>query len=148
MDHSFLNGHPRFFGYITASAAPIGALGDLLAAAVNPNCGAWELAPIAGEIEAQAVRWIAELMGYPSSCGGLLVSGGNMANMVGFLAARRATAGGPEGRPRIGGGGASGRTPGLEGSGPRRLGGDRSSQVALCPDRGRLRAGARSGAPA
>ncbi len=99
LDHSLLNGHPRFFGYITASAAPIGALGDLLAAAVNANVGAWELAPIAGEIEAQAVRWIAELMGYPSDCGGLLVSGGNMANMVGFLAARRALAG-PEVRER------------------------------------------------
>ena len=93
LEHSLLNGHPRFFGYITSSAAPIGALGDLLAAAVNPNCGAWELAPIAGEIEAQTVRWIAELMGYPADCGGLLVSGGNMANMVGFLAARRAMAG-------------------------------------------------------
>lgn len=93
LEHSLLNGHPRFFGYITSSAAPIGALGDLLAGAVNPNCGAWELAPIAGEIEAQSVRWIAELMGYPTDCGGLLVSGGNMANMVGFLAARRAMAG-------------------------------------------------------
>ncbi|HMA23406.1 MAG TPA: aminotransferase class V-fold PLP-dependent enzyme, partial [Gemmatimonadaceae bacterium] len=34
-------------------------------------------------------RWIAELLGYPTDCGGLLVSGGNMANFVGFLAARR-----------------------------------------------------------
>jgi len=92
-DHSLLNGHPRFVGYITSSAAPIGALGDLLAAAVNPNCGAWELSPIASEIEAQSVRWIAELMGYPGDCGGLLVSGGNMANFVGFLAARRRAAG-------------------------------------------------------
>jgi len=92
-DHSLLNGHPRFFGYITSSAAPLGALGDLLAAAVNPNCGAWELSPIASEIEAQSVRWIAELMGYPADCGGLLVSGGNMANFVCFLAARRAAAG-------------------------------------------------------
>src|SRR4051812_11420085 len=25
-DHSLFNGHPRFWGYITASAAPIGAL--------------------------------------------------------------------------------------------------------------------------
>jgi aromatic-L-amino-acid decarboxylase len=104
LDHSLLNGHPRFFGYITSSAAPIGALGDLLAAAVNPNCGAWELAPIAGEIEAQAVRWIAELMGYPADCGGLLVSGGNMANMVGFLAARRAMAGAKVREQGIGGG--------------------------------------------
>ena len=36
--NSTLNGHPRFFGYITSSAAPIGALADLLASAVNPNC--------------------------------------------------------------------------------------------------------------
>ena len=42
-DHSLLNGHPRFFGYITSSAAPIGALADLLAASVNPNVGAWAL---------------------------------------------------------------------------------------------------------
>jgi glutamate/tyrosine decarboxylase-like PLP-dependent enzyme len=90
--HSLINGHPRFFGYITASAAPIGALGDLLAAAVNPNVGGWILAPLASELEAQTVRWIAELIGYPANCGGLLVSGGNMANFVGFLVARRALA--------------------------------------------------------
>ncbi len=87
--HSTLNGHPRFFGYVTSSAAPIGALEDLLAAAVNPNVGAWSLSPMATEIERQTVRWIAELLGYPSG-EGLLVSGGNMANFVGVLAARRA----------------------------------------------------------
>jgi glutamate/tyrosine decarboxylase-like PLP-dependent enzyme len=43
---------------------------------------------MATEIEAQSVRWIAELIGYSSNCEGLLVSGGNMANFVGFLAAR------------------------------------------------------------
>ncbi len=89
-DHSTLNGHPRFLAYITSSAAPIGALGDLLAASVNPNVAAWPLAPLATELEAQTIRWIAELLGYPPDCGGLLVSGGNMANFVGFLAARRA----------------------------------------------------------
>jgi glutamate/tyrosine decarboxylase-like PLP-dependent enzyme len=91
-EHSLLNGHPRFWGYITSSAAPIGALGDLLATAVNPNVGAWALSPIASAIEEQTVRWIAELMRYPSDGGGLLVSGGNMANFVGFLAARKAQA--------------------------------------------------------
>ena len=92
-DHSLLNGHPRFFGYITAPPAPIGILGDFLAAAVNPNVGAWTLSPAATEIESQTVRWIATLIGYPSDCGGLLVSGGNMANFVCFLAARAAKAG-------------------------------------------------------
>jgi len=91
--HSLLNGHPRFFGYVTAAPAPIGILGDFLAAAVNPNVGAWTLSPAATEIEAQTVRWIASLIGYPADCGGLLVSGGNMANFVCFLAARVAKAG-------------------------------------------------------
>jgi aromatic-L-amino-acid/L-tryptophan decarboxylase len=91
-EHSLLNGHPRFFGYITSSPAPIGMLGDLLAAAVNANVGAWRLSPIATEIEAQAVRWVAQLIGYPATCGGLFVSGGNMANMVGLFAARAAAA--------------------------------------------------------
>jgi len=88
--HSLFNAHPRFWGYITSGPAPIGVLGDLLASAVNPNVGAWKLAPAATEIEAQTVRWIAELIGYPTDCGGLMVSGGNMANFVCFLAARRA----------------------------------------------------------
>lgn len=88
--HSLFNGHPRFFGYITSSPAPIGMLGDLLAAAINPNVGAWRLAPMASEIEGQAVRWVAQLLGYRDGCGGLFVSGGNMANLVGFFAARAA----------------------------------------------------------
>jgi aromatic-L-amino-acid decarboxylase len=92
-EHSLFNGHPRFFGYITSSPAPIGMLGDFLAAAVNPNVGAWTLSPAATEIEAQAVRWIAAFIGFPVACGGLLVSGGNMANFVCFLAARAAKAG-------------------------------------------------------
>jgi glutamate/tyrosine decarboxylase-like PLP-dependent enzyme len=89
-DNSTFNGHPRFWGYITASAAPIGILGELLAAAVNPNVGGWSLSPIATEIEAQTVQWIAELLGYPTEGDGLLVSGGNMANLVGLTAARSA----------------------------------------------------------
>jgi aromatic-L-amino-acid decarboxylase len=91
-DHSLFNAHPRFFGYITAPPAPIGILGDFLASALNPNVGAWALSPAATEIEVQTVRWIAELIGYPTGCGGLLVSGGNMANIVCLLAARAARA--------------------------------------------------------
>jgi glutamate/tyrosine decarboxylase-like PLP-dependent enzyme len=94
-EHSLFNGHPRFWGYVTSSAAPIGALGELLAAAVNPNVGAWPLSPMASEIEAQTIRWIAEMLKFPVDCGGLFVSGGNMANLVCFLAARQAKAGWP-----------------------------------------------------
>ena len=70
-EHSLLNGHPRFLGYVTSSAAPIGALGELLAAAVNPNVGAWPLSPMASEMEAQTIRWMAEFLGYPLNCAGM-----------------------------------------------------------------------------
>jgi glutamate/tyrosine decarboxylase-like PLP-dependent enzyme len=93
IEHSLYNGHPRFFGYITAAPAPVGILGDLLASAVNPNMGGWMLSPMGSEIEAQSVRWIAQLLGYPSDGGGILTSGGNVANMLAFWAARAAKAG-------------------------------------------------------
>ncbi len=92
LNHSLLNGHPKFFGYITSSPAPIGALADLLSAVVNPNVGANILSPMATAIEKQTVKWLAEFIGIPSSCGGILVSGGNMANFTAFLAARTAKA--------------------------------------------------------
>jgi glutamate/tyrosine decarboxylase-like PLP-dependent enzyme len=91
-DHSLHNGHPRFLGYITSSAAPVGVLADLLASAVNANVGKWDLSPVASEIESQAVRWLADLIGYEPDCSGLMVSGGNMANILGFIAGRTAQA--------------------------------------------------------
>lgn len=93
VEHSLYNGHPRFFGYITAGAAPLGMLGDLLASAINPNMGGWSLSPMASEMEDQTVRWIADLVGFPAGGDGVLVSGGNVANMLGFWAARAARAG-------------------------------------------------------
>lgn len=91
-DNSLHNGHPRFLGYISASAAPLGALADLLAASVNSNIAKWELSPIASEIESQTISWIADLIDYPDNCGGIMVSGGNAANFHGFVAARQAAA--------------------------------------------------------
>ena len=84
-----LTAHPRQWGYIIGSAAPLGALADMIAAIFNPNVVSWQSASMATEIETQTVRWIAELLGYPADGAGLMVSGGNLANFVGFFAARR-----------------------------------------------------------
>ncbi|MFK7770869.1 MAG: aspartate aminotransferase family protein [Saprospiraceae bacterium] len=92
LNHSLFNGHPKFLGYITSSATPIGGLADLLAATVNANVGANILSPVATEIEKQTISWLAEFIGLSSGYGGLLVSGGNMANFTAFLAARTAKA--------------------------------------------------------
>lgn len=92
VQHSLYTGHPRFWGYIIGAGTQIGALSDLLAASVNPNGGGWNISPMATEIERQVIQWIAEFIGYPGDAGGILVSGGAMANYIGFLTARRAQA--------------------------------------------------------
>lgn len=88
LNNSLFNGHPKFIGFITSSPAQIGMLADFLAAAVNPNVSAQILSPIATEIEKQTIKWLCEFIGVSTEYGGLLVSGGNMANFTAFLTAR------------------------------------------------------------
>jgi aromatic-L-amino-acid decarboxylase len=82
--------HPRFLGFVPSVAAPIGALGEPLAAAVNPSTDGRPYSPVSTAIVQQVIRWMAELIGYPPDCDGLLVSGGNASNFAGLLAARHA----------------------------------------------------------
>ncbi|MGH2556472.1 MAG: pyridoxal-dependent decarboxylase, partial [Actinomycetota bacterium] len=87
-DWSMYPGHPRFMAYISGAGTVPGAPADLLAAGLNMNAGGWRLAPSATEIELALVRWFAEQFGLPPSAGGLIVSGGAMANFVALKAAR------------------------------------------------------------
>ena len=82
------NSHPRFFGFINASADPIGIVADYLASAMNPNCWGGDHAAI--HVENRVVRWLCELMGFPAGAQGILASGGSMANFIALAAARRA----------------------------------------------------------
>lgn len=85
-------GSPRYFGYVNGSGTMIGTLAEALAASVNMNPGGWKPAPAATEIERRTVAWIAEMIGYPRTCGGLFTSGGTMANFTGILTGLRNTA--------------------------------------------------------
>jgi glutamate/tyrosine decarboxylase-like PLP-dependent enzyme len=82
-------GSPRQFAYVCGSGAMIGILAEALAACTNTNAGAWKLGPAATEIERQCLRWIADFIGYPSDTGGIMVSGGTMANFTALLTALR-----------------------------------------------------------
>jgi glutamate/tyrosine decarboxylase-like PLP-dependent enzyme len=81
-------GHPRWWGYVRASASPLGMAADLLAATMNNNCSG--SAQIATYVEMTVMRWLAELVGYTPDAGGLLVSGGSAANHVALAAMREA----------------------------------------------------------
>lgn len=87
------SGHPRFFGYVASPATPIGAFADLIASALNQNMPAWRSAPAATEVEKTVVRWLGELINYtPEEGGGLLTSGGSMANLNALYVAHRTKA--------------------------------------------------------
>ncbi|HEX8178140.1 MAG TPA: pyridoxal-dependent decarboxylase [Pyrinomonadaceae bacterium] len=86
------HGHPRFFGYVASPATPIGAFADLIASALNQNVPAWRSAPAATHVERTTVRWLAELIGYADGAGGLLTSGGSMANLDALYIAHRTKA--------------------------------------------------------
>jgi glutamate/tyrosine decarboxylase-like PLP-dependent enzyme len=85
------NTHPRFWSWYMGAGTAFGALGDFLAAMLNPNMGGGK--HVANHVEAQVVDWCKEIVGLPPAAGGLLVSGGSMANFVGLAVARNATAG-------------------------------------------------------
>ena len=91
LPHAMGNGHPRFFGWVNSPPAPIGAVADFLAAALNPSCAGGDHAAI--YVERAAVRWLMELIGFPvDGSMGLLVSGGSAATLIALAAARHRAA--------------------------------------------------------
>lgn len=79
----------RFFGYVFGSGEPVGAIGELLAAALNQNCGAWRSAPAAVSIEHAVVGWLAAAVGCAGFTGSLC-GGGSAANLMALAMAREA----------------------------------------------------------
>jgi aromatic-L-amino-acid decarboxylase len=88
--HPFGNSHPRFFAFINATADPVAAAADYVAAAMNSNCWGGDHAAI--HVERRVVAWLAEILGLPGSAEGILTSGGSMANFTALATARRAMA--------------------------------------------------------
>ena len=86
-------GSPRFFGFVNGSGTMMSVFGDAIAAALNQNVGAWKIGPAATELEQIVVRWFSEMIGYDKNAGGLLLSGGTMANVTALATALSEKAG-------------------------------------------------------
>ena len=85
------NIHPRFWGWVMGTGTPLAMLADMLASGMNAHLAGYDQSPAL--VERQVIRWMAELLGFPSGASGLLVSGGTVANLVGLAVARNTTAG-------------------------------------------------------
>lgn len=91
LPHTTHLGSPRYFGFVNGSGTHIGILAEVMAAALNMNTGGWKASPAATEIERRTLAWLAELIGYAPESGGLLTSGGTMANVTAIATALRTT---------------------------------------------------------
>lgn len=81
------NVHPRFMGWVQGGGSAVGMLTEMLAGALNENCGGRDHVGL--EVERQVVAWMAALLGLPDATGGLMVTGTSIANFLALLCARR-----------------------------------------------------------
>jgi len=98
------NIHPRFFGWVHGNGTMLGMMADMLSSGINPHLAGYDQAPKLVEFE--VIEWMRQLMEFPESASGLLVSGGTMASVTALAIARNAKAGFDM------------REKGLQGSGP------------------------------
>jgi len=94
--NSLKSDHPRFYAFVPSPTNFVSVIGDLLISGHNLFAGHWMAASAAGQIEINVIDWLNELVGFPGKAGGgILVSGGSMANLSAIATAREALLGGP-----------------------------------------------------
>ncbi len=87
--HSLNTAGPGYMAYISSGGLFQSAVADLIANAVNRYVGVWVAAPGLAQLESNVVRWFCDMMGYPPGAGGVLTSGGSLANLTALVTARR-----------------------------------------------------------
>ncbi len=86
---TFNTASPGYLAYIPGGGLFHTAVADLIADSVNRYTGVWMAAPALAQIEANVLRWFAEIIGYPRQARGILTTGGSLANFTAVVTARR-----------------------------------------------------------
>jgi aromatic-L-amino-acid decarboxylase len=81
---------PGYLAYIPGGGLFHSAVADLIAGAVNRYVGVWLAAPGLVQLEANVIRWFADIVGLPVGSVGILTSGGSLANLSAIVTARAA----------------------------------------------------------
>ncbi len=80
---------PGYLAYIPGGGLFHAAVADLIADSLNRYIGVWAAAPALAQLEANVVRWFADMIRYPREARGLLTTGGSLANFTAVVTARR-----------------------------------------------------------
>ena len=82
--------HPKFYSFVPSPSNFISAMADALASGFNIFSGGWSTSPAAAELEIVVINWLLEMFEFPiQEGGGILTSGGSMANLTALTTARR-----------------------------------------------------------
>lgn len=85
---SFPVTHPRALSFVNHSPAIAATLADIALSAASVFADWWLDGAGAIHAENQALRWLADLAGFPESSGGVFLSGGTVANLTALHVAR------------------------------------------------------------
>jgi aromatic-L-amino-acid decarboxylase len=85
---SYNTAGPGYLAYIPGGGLFASGVASLIASAVNRYVGLWAAAPALVQLEANVLRWFCDIVGYPASAGGILTSGGSLANFSAIVMAR------------------------------------------------------------
>lgn len=80
--------HPRHLSFVPGAPTEASVLFDLVVGASNIYAGSWLEASGAVYAENEALRWLADIAGFPAEAGGVFVSGGTAGNLSALVAAR------------------------------------------------------------
>lgn len=81
--------HPRYLAFIPHAPTEAAVIFDLLVGASGLYAGSWLEASGAVFAENEALRWLADLAGFPAEAGGTFVPGGTLGNLSALHAARQ-----------------------------------------------------------
>lgn len=80
--------HAGYFAYVPGAGLFASALADLVAGSLNRFTGLTAASPALARMEADVIAWLARECGYDDRAGGLLLSGGSLANLSAVITAR------------------------------------------------------------
>jgi aromatic-L-amino-acid decarboxylase len=81
-----------YLAFIPGGGLPQSAVADLISGVTNRYTGLWRPAPGWVQLEVSVLRWMCQWIGYGPESGGVLTSGGSLANLSALVAARDAGA--------------------------------------------------------